>query len=244
MNRIQKLFRNTFLIAVVLGTTGLLQTVQALGQDSKVKTLLLVGGSIHDWKGVGDIVEATLNESGKFEVTRVENDLNALLPDRIKSYELVVFYWTLGELTAEQKQGILQHIGDGNGFVTFHSGADSFRGDADWHNFVGGHFVTHPAYRQYQVSVTTVEHPITKGIDEFMTTDEQYILDYDAENLTVLANGLYKGALMPALWIKSHGQGRVFYYSGGHDSRAVDQPMFKKLLLRGSLWAAGREVTD
>ena len=103
---------------------------------------------------------------------------------------------------------------------------------------------TADANLQYQVSVTTVEHPITKGIDEFMTTDEQYILDYDADKLTVLANGLYKGNLMPALWIKSHGEGRVFYNSGGHDSKAVDQPMFKKLLIRGSLWAAGREVTD
>jgi type 1 glutamine amidotransferase len=240
----QTLFRITLVVALVLGTVVLGPARYAAAQESKVKTLLLVGGSIHDWKGVGDIVEATLKDSGKFDVTRVSEDLNALLPERIEPYQLVVFYWTLGELTAEQKKGILEHTAQGNGFVTFHSGADSFRGDADWHSFVGGHFVTHPAYRQYQVSVTTVDHPITKGIDEYMTTDEQYILDYDKDHLTILANGLYKGDLMPALWVKSHGQGRVFYNSGGHDSKAVDQSMFKKLLVRGSLWAAGREVTD
>lgn len=217
---------------------------QALGDDTKVKTLLLVGGSIHDWNGVGTIIEKALNESGKFDVTRVNNDLNAFLPEKIAPYELVVFYWTLGELTAEQKKGILEHIAQGNGFATFHSGADSFHGDSDWHQFVGGHFVTHPHYRQYQVSITTVDHPITKGIDEFMTTDEQYILDYDKDKITVLGNGLYKGDLMPAIWVKSHGKGRVFYNSGGHDPKAADQPMFKKLLVRGCLWAAGRQVAD
>ena len=35
-----------------------------------------------------------------------------------------------------------------------------------------------------------------------------------------------------------------FTYSGGHDSKAAAQPMFKKLLIRGCLWAAGRQVTD
>ena len=216
----------------------------APADEAKVKTLLLVGGTVHDWKGIGDVVEKTLQDAGKFDVTRVNNDLDAFLPEKIKPYKLVVFYWTLGELTAEQKQGILGHISQGNGFVTFHSGADSFRGDRDWHDFVGGHFVTHPRYRQYQVSITTEKHPISQGIDEFMTTDEQYILDYEKDKMTVLGNGLYQGQLMPALWVKPHGKGRVFYNSGGHDSKATAQPMFQKLLVRGCLWAAGREVTD
>ena len=237
--------RTAVAVGLAFGVLNLLLSQgRALADEAKVKTLLLVGGSIHDWNGIGDVVEQTLRDSGRFDVKRVNNDLDALLADAIEPYELVVFYWTLGELTAAQKTGILEHISKGNGFVTFHSGADSFRGDSDWHNFVGGHFINHPHYRQYQVSITTVEHPISKGIDEYMTTDEQYILDYDKDKVTVLGNGLYQGALMPALWVKQHGKGRVFYNSGGHDSKATAQPMFKKLLLRGSLWAAGRQVAD
>ena len=77
-----------------------------------------------------------------------------------------------------------------------------------------------------------------------MTTDEQYILNYEKDKVTVLGNGLYKGDLMPALWVKPHGKGRVFYNSGGHDPTATTQPMFKKFLIRGCLWAAGRQVAD
>ena len=48
---------------------------------------------------------------------------------------------------------------------------------------VGGHFITHPRYREYQVSIVDSDHPITEGLVEFNVTDEQYILvDVDPEN--------------------------------------------------------------
>ena len=46
----------------------------ATAAEAKVKTLLLVGGSIHNWRGIGDVVERELNKSDQFAVTRVNND--------------------------------------------------------------------------------------------------------------------------------------------------------------------------
>jgi type 1 glutamine amidotransferase len=209
-------------------------------QDGQIKTLLLTGGPVHDAKAIGDIVLDALEQSGKFQVTRVHEDLDALLPDRIAPFKLVVFYWTLGEINDQQKRGLLNHIAQGNGYVTFHSGADSFRGDPEYRALVGGYFVTHPHYREYQVSVTQQESPITREISEFMITDEQYILDYDPR-VTVLANALYQGRPMPVLWTKDWGQGRVFYSALGHDPKACQQEMFQQLLIRGALWAAGSQ---
>ncbi len=213
-------------------------------EQGKIKTLLLVGGEIHDWKGIGNVVEDFLKKTNKFDITRVNNDLDALKADRIEPFDLVVFYWTVGAIKDEQRQGLLDHIAKGKGFVTFHSGADSFRDDATWKKFVGGYFTTHPAYRTYQVSVTENDSPITKDITEFMITDEQYILNYDEAAIKVLANALWKGKLMPVLWTKSWEKGRVFYSALGHDPKACQQPMFQKTLIRGALWAAGREVKD
>jgi len=205
----------------------------------KIRTLLLVGGEIHDSKGVGDVLEADLIKTGQFDLTRVDNDLGAFSARRVAPYDLVVFYWTLGTLTAPQKRGILDHIAQGNGFVAIHSAADSFRGDRDWHRFVGGHFITHPRHRRYQVSVTKRKSPITAGIEEFFVTDEQYILDYDG-GLNILANALWKGRAMPVLWTKPWRKGRVFYTALGHDPKACKQTMFKETFTRGCLWAAGR----
>jgi type 1 glutamine amidotransferase len=208
--------------------------------SGKIKTLLLTGGPIHNAQAIGDIVQDFMEKSGHFELTRVHEDLDALLPARIAPYKLVVFFWTLGELTDQQRAGLLNHVAAGNGFTTFHSGADSFRTDPQYRALVGGYFVTHPAYRTYQVSVTKVDSPITQGITEFMITDEQYILNYEP-SVTVLANSLHEGGLMPVVWTKSHGQGRVFYSALGHDTRAVEQEMFQTLLLRGALWSVGQE---
>jgi uncharacterized protein len=123
--------------------------------------------------------------------------------------------------------------------VTFHSGADSFRGDPGYRALVDGYFVTHPQYRPYQVSVVKSDSPITRDVNEFMTTDEQYILDFDPR-VNVLANGLYQGRAVPVLWTKDWGKGRVFYSALGHDPKACEQEMFQRLLVNGALWAAGQ----
>ena len=211
--------------------------------SAKPKVLLLLGGEIHDWKGVGDSVQKTLQASDLFEITRVENDLSYFTAEKLSAFNVVVFYWTLGTLTTEQRTGLLETVAAGKThFVTFHSGADSFRGDPAYSAFVGGHFVGHPAYRQFEVSFTPVDHPITKGLeDRFFQTDEQYLLDYDPR-VTVLAQGIHRGSLMPSIWVKKWGEGRVFYTGMGHDPKACEADMFKKIITRATAWAAGIQV--
>lgn len=204
-----------------------------------IKTMFLTGGEIHDWQGVGEVVEPILRQSGHFDITRVKNDLSVLEGDGLAPYDLLVFYYTVGQITDAQKNGLLNWVAGGKGYAGFHSAADSFRDCPEYRALVGGWFVTHPRYREYQVSVVDPEHPITQGLDEFTVTDEQYITDYDPRN-QVLASALWKGGAMPVAWTKSWGKGRVFYLALGHDSNACRHEMFKLLLTRGALWAAGQ----
>lgn len=230
---------NAVIWMTLAGVPAIGTAQDAAAPQARIKTLLLTGGPVHDGKAVGDIVQALLEKTGRFEITRVQDDLDALLPERIEPFQLVVFYWTLGEINDAQKRGLLNHIAAGNGYVTFHSGADSFRGDPEYRALVGGYFVTHPQYRPYQVSVVKSDSPITRDLNEFMVTDEQYILDFDPR-VNVLANGLYQGRAVPVLWTKDWGKGRVFYSALGHDPKACEQEMFQRLLLIGALWAAGQ----
>ena len=89
------------------------------------------------------------------------------------------------------------------------------------------------------MSLTDVEHPVTNGVDnEFMVTDEQYILNYDSR-VQVLASALHKGEAHPVVWTKPHGEGRVCYIALGHDPSACEHPMFAKLVANGTRWASG-----
>jgi len=202
-----------------------------------IKTLLFVGGEIHDWKGCGEQIAKILDELDDLDVTQVEQDLSVLEAPRLDPYELLVFYYTVGQITDAQKNGLLNWLASGKGYVGIHSAADSFRDCPEYRAMVGGHFVTHPQYREYQVSVVDSGHPITQGLEEFTVTDEQYILDYDPR-VNVLCTALWKGSAMPVAWTKTWGKGRVFYLALGHDAAACRHEMFRLLLQRGCRWAA------
>ena len=202
----------------------------------KINTLVFCGGEIHDWKGCGDEIVKSLSEREEFQITRVNENLDVLISPNLDSYDLIVFYYTVGEITDAQKNGLLNHIASGKGYVGVHSAADSFRGCPEYRAMVGGYFVTHPRYRDYQVNIVDEAHPITKGIVEFMVTDEQYVLDYDPR-VNVLASALWQGGAMPVVWTKDWGGGRVFYLALGHDAAACRHEMFGTLLQRGALWA-------
>ncbi|MBM3237282.1 ThuA domain-containing protein [Candidatus Poribacteria bacterium] len=202
----------------------------------KIKTLVFAGGQIHDFKGCGAAAVEALSKCEEFEITKVEDDLDVLIAPNLDPYDLIVFYYTVGEISDAQKNGLLNFVASGKGYAGFHSAADSFRGCPEYRALVGGHFITHPHYREFQVSVVDPEHPITKGITEFMVKDEQYILDYDPR-VHILCSALWKGDKMPVAWTKSWGKGRVFYLSLGHDPAAARHEMFQLLLQRGALWA-------
>jgi len=204
---------------------------------AKIKTLVFAGGEIHDGIGCGDEIQKTLEDSGLFEITRVNNDLSVLESPKLDPFDLIVFYYTIGELTDAQKNGLLNWVASGKGYVGLHSAADSFRDCPEYRAMVGGWFVTHPAYRQYQVQVTDPEHPITKDLSEFFVTDEMYVTDYDPR-VNILASSLWKGEKMPVAWTKSWGKGRVFWLALGHDPAACKHEMCKLLMTRGAQWAA------
>ena len=48
-------------------------------------------------------------------------------------------------------------------------------------------------------------------------------------------------AAQPMFWCYELGEGRVFGCVPGHRAHTFDHPVFRKLLLRGMIWAAGEE---
>ena len=202
----------------------------------KIKTLVFAGGEIHDAKGCGRAIVDALSASGEFGVDYVEEDFDKLTSLKADGYGVSVFYYTYGEIADAPKNGLLDFVSSGGGFVGIHATSSFFPDSPECLAMLGGEFVTHPAFREYQVSVVDPEHPITEGITEFMITDEQYILDFDPR-VNILCSALWKGTAMPVAWTKSWGKGRVFYLALGHDRQTCHQEMFRLLLTRGAKWA-------
>jgi len=223
-----------------------------------VKTLLVGGGGtrVHDFKAICAEVQKILAKDGRFRVDYVEEDLDAFRASRIRPYELCILYYTGGKLTTPQKNGLLEWLARGNGFVGIHSATVSFERNPEYVAMLGSKFVGHPFVRDYTVSLADEDHPITRDIKgytvkdweefpvfEYTVHDEQYVLDYDPR-VHLLATAVYKGVSRPVAYVKSWGEGRVFYLALGHDAQAARNPFFREILARGAFWAARGEPQE
>lgn len=214
---------------------------------SQLETLILAGGRIHDYQACGQEMKRILDGDERFSVTYIEEDLDVFADGRLNAYDVLVFYYTVGELTKEQRDGLLDWVAEGHGFVGIHSAADAFRDCPSYHAMIGGRFQNHPKPRTYQVMITDPDHPVTAGLvesdpPEFFVKDEMYVTSYDTRN-HVLAQALWRDTTVPVAWVKEWGQGNVFWLALGHDGEACRQQIFADLLRRGTNWAgnvAGR----
>lgn len=167
---------------------------------------------------------------------------------RLAALSLIVPIWTCGTLTPAQSKGVLDAVASGVGLAGFHGGmCDAFRGNIDWQWMTGGQFLAHPGnLKDYQVNFVNRTDPITAGLADFTVHSEQYYMLVDPRN-EVLATTTHQsesapwtnGVVMPFIWKKVHGRGRVFFSAMGHVcSEFTTYPQQLELTLRGMCWAA------
>jgi uncharacterized protein len=217
------------------------------------RKVLVFGKGSHQWEVSCPILRRYLKTVPGYEVDYVKEDLDVFVPERIEPYHLIVMFNTGGQLTVEQKRGLVEGVAAGKGFVGCHGAADSFKDSPEYIAMIGGMFVRHPATREFIVSLTDPSHPVTRDIKgytvkhwepwpiyEYKVYDEQYLLDYDPR-VHLLATTTFRGMLWPAAWVKPWGQGKVFYTILGHHPETIRTPFFKQLFLGGAKWAASSQ---
>ena len=213
-----------------------------------MKSALYVWGGWdgHEPEQCKDIFVPILRDEG-FDVD-VSDALDAYLdPEKMASLDLIVQAWTMGTITREQEQGLLNAVQSGVGIAGWHGGlGDSFRQNTDYQFMVGGQWVAHPGgVIHYEVNIIDHDDPITAGLDDFEMESEQYYMHVDPSNevlATTKFNGDHApwidGVVMPVAWKRMWGQGRVFYCSLGHVAKDFDVPQAREIVRRGMMWAS------
>lgn len=213
-----------------------------------MKSALLIWGGWegHEPEKGAAIFASFLREQG-YEV-EIATTLDIYLEEeKMQTFDLVVPIWTMGTLTAEQERGLLRAVHSGVGIAGWHGCmADSFRNNPEYQFMVGGQWVAHPGgIIDYEVHIVTQDDPITRGLQDFHMHSEQYYMHIDPLN-EVLATTTFSGehapwtagGIMPVVWKKRWGAGRVFYSSLGHVARDFDVPEALEIMKRGMLWAS------
>ena len=75
----------------------------------------------------------------------LKESLDKLSPENLKQYNAVIFANTTGDLPLPDKQGFIDWVKEGHGFIAMHSGSDTFHGFRPYIEMLGGEFRTHHA---------------------------------------------------------------------------------------------------
>ena len=211
------------------------------------KALMTWGGwEGHQPKQCVELFAPLLREQG-YELT-ITDSLDIYLDQPfMRSLDLVVPVWTMSTITKEQEQGLLGAIASGVGIAGWHGGmADSFRNNPEYQFMVGGQWVAHPGnIIDYTVNITDHADPIMHGLSDFRMHSEQYYMHVDPA-VQVLATTTFggehaawiDGVVVPVVWKKRWGAGRVFYSSLGHVASDFEVPEAREITCRGMLWAS------
>jgi len=213
------------------------------------KALIVWGGwDGHEPERCARIMESALAKDG-FAV-EVTHTLDVYLDEpRMRALDLVVPVWTMGAIAGDQEKGLLSAVRSGVGLAGWHGGmCDAFRNNTEYQFMTGGQWVAHPGgVVDYTVNIVKPEDPIVRGLPDFAMHSEQYYLHVDPGN-EVLATTTFtgehagvdwiRGVVMPVVWTRRYGRGRVFYSSLGHVAADFDVAEALEIARRGMRWAA------
>lgn len=214
------------------------------------KALIVWGGwDGHQPEQVAQIFKRQLEAEG-FEVD-VQDKLEAFGDaEYLKSLDLIIPVWTMGEIEQELVNNVSAAVQSGVGLAGCHGGmCDAFRKNVDWQFMTGGQWVAHPGNDgvRYTVEMGNSSSPLVEGIANFEVSSEQYYLHVDPA-VEVLATTRFptvdgphafnKAVDMPVAWTKRWGLGRVYYNSLGHQANIMEIAEVQEMMRRGFLWCA------
>ena len=252
----------------LLITTMLCGVVSAAENGkSQARILVLTGNEYpgHKWKETAPWIAKFLMIDSRLKVD-VNMEPAFLASPELAKYDAVVLNylnWESPDPGEKARENLKTFLSGGKGLVLVHNSVAAFGNQRVMRD---GKFVRieecgwpeikeifgrawnpnrlhgHDPYGSFRVEITGTEHPITKGMQSFETTDELYTCLFpDGRPVEVLATATSKveNKTHPMVLLNHYGQGRVFLCLLGHDVKSLSVDPVQELYRRGTAWAAG-----
>jgi len=223
--------------------------------DKVVKHVLIVTGQDypgHKWQETAPVLAKALSEDARLKVT-VTEDPKKLAASELQQYDAVVLHfmnWEQPDPGPEARENLKRFVESGKGLVLVHFACGAFQDWPEFRNLAGRSYdpklPPHDPFGTFHVEIVNKEHPITKGMHGFDTTDELYTCLAGDRPIDVLATAKSKvdGKDYPMAFSFTYGKGRVFHSPLGHDAAALANPAVGELFRRGCAWVAGLHPAD
>jgi type 1 glutamine amidotransferase len=152
-------------------------------------------------------------------------------------------------ITDEQCKDIKRWVQEGGSLWGWHNNSRLSLMRQDYRDVQGATIIGHPPIRPFKVKIINHDHPITKGVNDFVVTDEQHFLIYEKDPKNVLAMSVNEDNLTfragkdgtpsntcEAAWAYDYGKGRVCFFAPGHDMVALWNPEYEKMQKNAIRW--------
>ncbi|MFN7732993.1 MAG: PVC-type heme-binding CxxCH protein [Pirellula sp.] len=214
--------------------------------QAPLKILFLGDQGHHRPADLYRVLEPAMKKYG-IEVTYSEDVATSLTARRLGEFDGLLIYANIDELGKPEEESLLEYVRSGKGLIPLHCATYCFRNSNAYIELVGAQFKEHGGQR-FTTQIVGQDHPIMKGFDGFESWDETYVHHkHNTKNRVVLEERT-QGQLAPGTqsepwtWVRTHGDGRVFYTAWGHNMDTWGNPGFQNLVARGITWACKRDT--
>jgi type 1 glutamine amidotransferase len=147
-------------------------------------------------------------------------------------------------ITEEQGAAVKDFVMAGGGFYSLHNNSHVSLSSKNYRDVMGGAYIGHPPLRPFEVRVVNKDHPITRGLQNFMVNDEQHYVTYDKDPKDVILESVNLDGLefekygkrAIAGWAYEYRKGRVVFTAVGHTNHALWVPAHFELQKRAVKW--------
>ncbi|MDA0749624.1 MAG: ThuA domain-containing protein [Verrucomicrobia bacterium] len=167
--------------------------------------------------------------------------------DYLGKFDAVLLYANHAEITSNQWKNLLNFVETGGGFLPIHCASWCFSNEPGFDQLVGGRFAHHRT-GVFQPKTVLPDHEAIKDVPALEAWDETYVhVNHNLKDRVVLQVREVAGPddnikePEPWTWIRTQGEGRVFYTASGHDHRVWGRDEFHQLIKKGVLWSIGDE---
>jgi type 1 glutamine amidotransferase len=253
-------FRILSALVLMLPATALLsfKPVGAQEKPKAIRALLVVGGCCHDYARQKDILTKGISARAHVEwVVSYDPDkgtkhLNPIYKksDWAKGFDVVVHDECCADVTDEAVIGrIFDPHRNGLPAVVLHCGMHCYRSKGypkatPWFEFTGLPSTGHGAQSPIAVSFIDKESPITRGLADWTTGNEE-LYNNSAGKLLDTARPLARGKQGKSdfivAWTNTYNRKtRVFATTLGHNNETVADSRYLDLVTRGLLWSVDK----
>jgi type 1 glutamine amidotransferase len=263
--------------------TGCTTTESAKAPAPKpLRVLVVAGGCCHDYatqkevlkKGIEARVNAVVEVA--YDPTKSTKPLFDLFksPDWGKNFDVVVHDECAADITDQAYvANIVNAHKNGLPAVNLHCAMHSYRwgsfkepvktgaDNASWYEMLGLQSTGHGPQQPIAITFTDKSHPVTTGLADWTTINEELYNNVQILGAKTLATGLQKvpekkdkkGKVTPAseanaivAWTNEFGpkKTRIFSTTIGHNNATVEDARYLDLVARAVLWSAGKLEAD